>query len=76
MGNMHLKDLLAFLDNLIIFSKTLEEHKDRLIKVLSRLKKSGLKLSSEKCIFFLTSVLVLVEIREGVPTDPEKNSCD
>lgn len=56
MGDMHLKEVLVFLDDLIIFSKTLEEHEERLMKVLSRVKEFGLKLSTEKCVFFQTSV--------------------
>lgn len=38
MGDMHLKDALAFLDDVIAFSRTLEEHEERLMKVLTRLK--------------------------------------
>jgi len=30
-GDMHLREVLVFLDDLIIFSKTLEEHEDRLM---------------------------------------------
>ena len=56
MGDMHLKDLLVFLDDLIVFSRTLEEHEKKLMKVLARLKEFGLKLSPEKCVFFQTSV--------------------
>lgn len=76
MGDMHLKEVLAFLDDLIIFSETLEEHEARLMKVLGRLKAFGLKLSPEKCSFFQTSVKYLGHIvsRNGVETDPEKIS--
>lgn len=74
MGDMHLKDVLVFIDDLIVFSKTLEEHEERLMKVLSRLKEFGLKLSPEKCVFFQTSVRYLGHVvsRNGVETDPEK----
>ncbi|KAL0160010.1 hypothetical protein M9458_043735, partial [Cirrhinus mrigala] len=76
MGDMHLKEVLVFLDDLIIFSKTLEEHEERLMKVLSRLKEFGLKLSPEKCVFFQTSVRYLGHVvsRNGVQTDPEKTA--
>ncbi len=74
MGDMHLREVLVFLDDLIVFSKSLEEHEKRLISVLNRLRDSGLKLSPEKCCFFQTSVRYLGHIvsRNGVETDPEK----
>lgn len=74
MGDMNLKEVLVFLDDIIVFSKTLEEHETRLIKVLNRLKEYGLKLSPEKCKFFQTSVRYLGHVvsRNGVETDPEK----
>lgn len=73
MGDMHLKDVLVFLD-VIIFSKTLEEHEARLMKVLTCLKEFELKLSSEKCVFFQTSVLYLGHVvsKKGVETNTEK----
>uniref|UniRef100_A0A3B3HM86 Gypsy retrotransposon integrase-like protein 1 n=1 Tax=Oryzias latipes TaxID=8090 RepID=A0A3B3HM86_ORYLA len=76
MGDLHLKEVLVFLDDLIIFSNTLEEHEDRLIRVLHRLKNYGLKLAPEKCKLFQTSVRYLGHIvsEQGVETDPEKIS--
>ncbi len=73
MGDMHLREVLVFLDDLIVFSKSLEEHEKRL-SVLNRLRDSGLKLSPEKCCFFQTSVRYLGHIvsRDRVETDPEK----
>ncbi|KAJ7995749.1 hypothetical protein DPEC_G00247820 [Dallia pectoralis] len=47
MGDMNLKEVVVFLDDLIVFSKTLEDHEARLTKVLNRLKEYGLKLSPE-----------------------------
>lgn len=75
MGDMHLKDALVFLDDVIVFSRTLEEH-ERLMKVLTRLKEFGLKLSPDKCVFFQTSVRYLGHVvsRNGVETDPGKIS--
>ncbi len=48
-GDLHLSEVLVFLDDLIVFSKTIEEHETRLMKVLNRLKELGLKLSPDKC---------------------------
>ncbi|KAK7922046.1 hypothetical protein WMY93_008948 [Mugilogobius chulae] len=76
MGDLHLKEVLVFLDDLIIFSNSLEEHEQRLVRVLQRLKAYGLKLSLEKCKFFQSSVKYLGHVvsENGVETDPEKVS--
>ena len=75
-GDLHLNEVLVFLDDLIVFSDTLEEHEARLMKVLNRLKDYGLKLSPEKCHFFKTSVRYLGHVvdAQGVHTDPDKVS--
>jgi len=74
MGDLHLKEVLVFLDDLIIFSNTLEEQESRLLRVPSRLQEYGLKLSPEKCKLFQKSVKYLGHIvsERGVETDPEK----
>lgn len=74
MGDLHRKQVLVFIDDLIVFSETLEEHESRLVQVLNRLKQYGLKLSPEKCCFFQTSVKYLGHVvsRDGVKTDPAK----
>lgn len=73
-GDMNLLEVLVYLDDLIIFGKTLEEHEHRLLKVLDRLKEEGLKLSLDKCQFCCTSVNYLGHIvsRDGISTDPSK----
>lgn len=38
-------EVLVFLDDLIVFSNTVEEHEERLLRVLNRLREFGLKLS-------------------------------
>uniref|UniRef100_A0A3B3R4V1 Gypsy retrotransposon integrase-like protein 1 n=1 Tax=Paramormyrops kingsleyae TaxID=1676925 RepID=A0A3B3R4V1_9TELE len=73
-GEMNLREVLVFIDDLIIFSSSLEEHEVRLKRVLERLRDYGLKLAPEKCKFFQTSVRYLGHIvsERGVETDPEK----
>lgn len=75
-GDLHLNKVLVFLDDLIVFSDTLEEHETRLMRVLQRLRDYGLKLSPEKCHFFQTSVKYLGHVvdAQGVHTDPDKVS--
>lgn len=74
MGDIRLREVLVFLDDIIVFSKTLEEHEARLTKALDRLRENSLKLSPEKCCFFQTSVRYLGHIvsHRGVETDPQK----
>lgn len=74
MGDLNRKEPLVFIDDLIVFSDTLEQHESRLIQVLNRLKEYGLKLSSEKFKFFQNSVKYLGHIvsQHGVETDPQK----
>ncbi|KAK7882182.1 hypothetical protein WMY93_028356 [Mugilogobius chulae] len=75
-GDLHLSEVLVFLDDVIVFSQTLEEHETRLMKVLNRMKNYGLKLSPEKCQFFQPSVKYLGHVvdAQGVHTDPNKVS--
>lgn len=75
-GDLHLSEVLVFLDDIIVFSETLEAHEVRLMKVLHRLKDYGLKLSPEKCQFFMSSVKYLGHVVDahGVHTDPQKIS--
>uniref|UniRef100_A0A3B3I0W1 Gypsy retrotransposon integrase-like protein 1 n=1 Tax=Oryzias latipes TaxID=8090 RepID=A0A3B3I0W1_ORYLA len=75
MGELNLREVLVFIDDIIVFAPTLEEHEERL-RVLNKLKEYGLKLSIDKCIFFQTSVKYLGHIvsQDGVRTDPEKIS--
>lgn len=75
-GDLHAYEVLVFLDDLIVFSDTLEEHEARLMKVLNHLKDYGLKLSPEKFHFLKTLVKYLGNIVDawGVHTDPDKIS--
>jgi hypothetical protein len=74
LGTMNLSWAIAFLDDLIVFSHTLEEHEERLRAALTRLRQFGLKLSPEKCSFFQCSVRYLGHIisKQGIRTDPAK----
>ena len=42
MGDLNRKEVLVFIDDLIVFSDTLEEHESRLLQVLERVKEYGL----------------------------------
>ncbi|KAL1132843.1 hypothetical protein AAG570_010795 [Ranatra chinensis] len=49
----------AYVDDLIIFGKTIEEHKGHLDKVKRRIQEFGLKISADKSSFFLQKVKFL-----------------
>ena len=74
MGDMNLRDCLIYLDDVIIFSSTFEEHLDRLEAVFTRLQQNNLKLKASKCEFFKSRVTYLGHVvsDEGIETDPEK----
>ena len=74
LGDMHLKWVIIYLDNIIIFSKTPKEHIQRLRGVFQKLHEAGLKLKPKKCEFFKTKISYLGHIvsRDGIECDPKK----
>ncbi|XP_048242476.1 uncharacterized protein K02A2.6-like [Haliotis rufescens] len=72
--DIHLLQCLIYLDDIIVFSKTFDEHLERLQAIFQRLHKNGLKLKPSKCQFLQTSVKYLGHVisEEGIQTDPEK----
>lgn len=76
MGDMHLLQVIVYLDDIIVFGRTLEEHEERLLKVLDRLEECGLKISLDKCQFCQSQVKYVGHIVSalGIATDPEKVS--
>ena len=76
MGDLHLNSCLLYLDDIVVFSKSFEEHLTRLEAVFQRLHQAGLKLKTSKCHFFKQSIKYLGHIisAKGVHTDPDKIS--
>ena len=68
------KECCIYLDDIIVFSSTVEEHVHRLERVFKRLQNCGLKLKPSKCSFFQNSVKYLGHVisEKGVHTDPDK----
>ena len=71
---LHLDICYIYLDDLIIFSKTFEEHVDRLKQIFQRLREVNLKLSPKKCEFMKKKVKYVGHIvsSEGIEPDPQK----
>lgn len=64
----------AYLDDILIYSRTRTEHEEHLKLVLEALRKAGLYANAAKCEFFVTETkfLGLLVGVEGVKMDPEK----
>lgn len=76
MAGLNLQEVITFLDDLIVFSDSLEQHEERLMKVLKRIADFGLKLSPSKCKFFQTKVKYLGHVisAQGIQPDPDKEA--
>ncbi|KRX12640.1 Retrovirus-related Pol polyprotein from transposon [Trichinella nelsoni] len=68
------KKCLVYLDDVLIFGKTFQEHFNNLAEVLQRIRQSGLKLKPAKCRLCAKEIPFLSHIvsRDGVRTDPSK----
>ncbi|GFY14175.1 retrovirus-related Pol polyprotein from transposon 17.6 [Trichonephila clavipes] len=65
---------LCYLDDIIVFSETFEDHLIRLRLVLKCLQEAGLKLNLKKCLFAAQEVKILGHLvsSNGVRPDPDK----
>ena len=71
----HLDDFVtAYLDDILIFSETLKEHRQHVSWVLEQLQAHGLQISIKKTEFHVTSTefLGLIISSQGVSMDPKK----
>lgn len=68
------KSVLIFMDDILVYSKTLEEHKRHLAEVFQILQANGLLLKQSKCSFAQTHLEYLGHIisGQGDATDPSK----
>jgi hypothetical protein len=68
------KFLVVFINDILIFSKTEEEHEDHLRLVLEKLRSNKLCAKFSKCKFWLTEVAFLGHVISvgGVSVDPSK----
>ena len=60
LGELNLTYCLIYLDDMIVFSKTPEEHLQRMRVVFDRLQEHGLKLKPSKCDVFKSEIKYLV----------------
>ena len=68
------KFVIVYLDDILIFSKTKEEHLDNIRQVLQRLKEEKLLINLKKCSFMQEEIVYLgfVISADGLKMDPKK----
>ena len=74
LGELHLNWCIIYLDDIIVFSRTPEEHLHKFKAVISKLRAAGLKLKPTKCDLFKQQINFLRHVvsKEGVSADPDK----
>ena len=74
MAGLRWESCLLYLDDLIVYGSTWEEHLERLDKVFRRLEDANLKLHGSKCLLARKAVpfLGFVVSSEGIATAPDK----
>nr|GFC64709.1 RNA-directed DNA polymerase homolog [Tanacetum cinerariifolium] len=68
------KFVIVFIDDILVFSKSKEEHEDHLRTVLQTLRQEKLHAKFSKCKFCLSSVAFLghIVLAKGISMDPAK----
>ena len=71
---MHGTEVFVYLDDIVVYSETLEEHDKKARRLFTRLRDANLKLQPDKCDFLRTEVAYLGHVigRDGVKPNPEK----
>ena len=74
LGDMQYSRALLYIDDILIFSKTFEEHIDRLIEIFEKFKTHNLKLKTTKCNLLSNQVVFLGHIisEKGIIPDKQK----
>ena len=74
LGNLKWQMCLVYLDDVLVFGRTFEEHMYRLNLVLEALEKAGLTLNVSKCIFAAREIFHLGHLidKNGIRPGPEK----
>ncbi|GBG78046.1 hypothetical protein CBR_g25982 [Chara braunii] len=63
--------VVVYLDDILVFSKTLHEHQGHLRQVLEKLREANFKINAKKCDWAKTQVLYLGHVLDGGGVKPE-----
>jgi len=65
---------IVYLDDVLMYSNTLQQHRKDVSNILEAIRKSGMKVKASKCEFHQseTEYLGFIIGQEGVKTDPVK----
>ena len=65
---------VIYLDDILIFGRTVKEHNERLERVLNRIDEAGLKMAPKKCFFLRKEIKYLGHVidENGIRTDEDK----
>uniref|UniRef100_A0A3Q1EIG7 Gypsy retrotransposon integrase-like protein 1 n=1 Tax=Acanthochromis polyacanthus TaxID=80966 RepID=A0A3Q1EIG7_9TELE len=69
-----LDGVAIYMDDILVYGNTAEQHDERLSKVLERIESTGLKLNKDKCVFRQNQLHFLGQVidKSGVKPDPDK----
>ncbi|XP_055842401.1 uncharacterized protein K02A2.6-like [Episyrphus balteatus] len=67
-------DVIVYVDDILVYGNSIQEHNEKLMRVLERMDKAGLKLNQDKCRFGLTEVKYFGHVFNelGIHADPQK----
>ena len=76
LGQAMYKYAIAYIDDVIIYSETFQDHLEHLNEVFGKLRDAGLKLKMSKCQFLMKQISYLGHVisKDGICPDPEKIS--
>ena len=74
LAGLEWRDCFVYIDDILIVSRTFEEHLRHLEQIFDWLRNANLRLKPKKCSFFCNKVTYLghVILVEGLRPDPEK----
>ena len=77
LAGLHWTTCLIYLDDILIFSATVQQHFSRLREIFDRLKQAGLKIKPSKCLLLQKNIKYLGHVvsEHGIKTDPDKTRC-
>ncbi|GBG83892.1 hypothetical protein CBR_g37762 [Chara braunii] len=65
--------VIVYLDDILVFSRTLQEHQGHLRQVLQKLREANFKINAKKCEWAKTQVLYLGHVLDGDGIKPEES---